>query len=149
MTSVEELLHAAALRALDEQERHVAELRSRAGTLLAALSASFLGATAVEHAGFTTAVVVSILALAWMTALCLLVMAPVRMSFAVDVPTLDDALQGEMDDERVINLKMAYWLHGIWSENELVVRRLNARFSHAALVLAVDVGLWMLALALG
>jgi hypothetical protein len=48
-----ELSYEAAVRALDLQERGVEQLRARTGTLLAAssLTASFLGAQTIQHAG--------------------------------------------------------------------------------------------------
>jgi hypothetical protein len=71
------------------------------------------------------------------------------MSFAVDVPTLDDALRLHDEDERLILLQLAYWLHDSWHENEFIVDRLHVRFRYASWLLAANIGMWMLALAVG
>jgi hypothetical protein len=150
MAALEELLYAAALRALEQQERQVADLRSRTGTLLAAaaLSASFFGATAIDRAGLSVPVLLGTIALVLATALCLMVLAPVRLSFDVDVPSLHEAFEAFVEDQRLIQFEIAYWLHAIWTENELLVARMHVRFRHASGILAVEVGLWMVALAI-
>ena len=63
-----------ALRALDQQEREVSELRARTNTVVAAaaLTASFLGAAAIrEHGGLSAWSVVALAVLVVAGGLCL------------------------------------------------------------------------------
>ncbi len=56
MTDVPSIVYELALRSLDQQERELAELRTRTNTVIAAaaLIASFLGAAAIrEHGGLS------------------------------------------------------------------------------------------------
>ena len=148
--TLEELLYETASRSLQQQERQVAELRARTGTLLAAaaLSASFLGATAVDRDGLSALVALAIVALAASVGLCLYVLVPHRMVFALDVRELHEALFPDVDDDRLIHARLAYELHDIRADNQPMVDQLFARFRGAALILAAEVLLWITALAL-
>lgn len=150
MTSVEELIHATASRALDQQERQVSELRARTGTLLAAaaLAASFLGANALQRDGITPLAVAAVLALVLALGLCLSVLVPHTMIFALDARELHDAIYADIDDPALVHVRVAYYLHDVRAENQPVVDRLFNRFRLAALALGAEIALWVLALAL-
>jgi cytochrome c-type biogenesis protein CcmH/NrfG len=147
--ALEELLHLTAVRALEQQERQVSELRARTGTLLAAaaLSASFLGATAVDRSGLSVLVVLAIVALAGVVALSLYVLVPHTMVFAVDVRELHKALYPDADDDRLVHARLAYELHDIRADNQPRVDRLFRCFRWAAIVLGVEIAVWIAALA--
>jgi hypothetical protein len=146
--TLEELLYSTATRALDQQERQVTELRARTGTLLAAaaLSASFLGATAVDRDGISIVAALAILALAGVVGLTLYVLVPHAFGFALDVRELHQALFDDAADLRLVHLRVAYLPHDIRADNEARVDRLFRSFRIAAVALAVEIALWMMAL---
>jgi hypothetical protein len=120
MATLEQLLYELALRALDQQERQVAELRARTGTLLAAaaLSATFLGGTAVDRAGISALSVPAIAALGTTVLLCLRVLAPHRMGFALKVRDLYEVLIADADDQRLVHLRLARRLDRLTAANQ-------------------------------
>src|SRR5215218_7350064 len=113
--TLEELLYQTASRALEQQERQVTEHRARTGTLLAAaaLSASFLGATAVDRDGLSVLVALAIVALAASVVLCLYVLIPHQMVVALDARELHEALFPDVEHGRLVHARLAYELHDI------------------------------------
>lgn len=83
-----ELTYELATRALEEQEGALRDLRSRAGTLLAAaaLVATFLGSAALSDGAFELAEVVAILALFVTLGMCLWTLLPHRPSRSTHAP---------------------------------------------------------------
>ena len=142
------LAYEASLRALDQQQRNLEEIRSRTGALLvvASLGASFLGARAFDrHASL----IVTWLALA---ALVLTLLIGVRVLslgeqvvVSVSGSVLDAGLRFAHDcaDQ---HRQVANWLDAAWMWNERSIQRLNASFRVMAGALAIQIVLWTVAL---
>jgi hypothetical protein len=84
--SLQALSYELSLRALDQQERALEELRNRTGTLLAASSliASFLGARAIDRVGVDGAALIPLLSFVVSVLLSVYVLAPKRkLEFAL------------------------------------------------------------------
>jgi hypothetical protein len=88
--TLEEITYDAGRAALDDQEKLVAGVRQRTGTLLAAhaLVASFLGATTVSTTGLTAWAWIALAALVLGLIAAALLLAPWELKFAVDAPEL-------------------------------------------------------------
>ena len=107
-----ELAYQLALRSLDQQRAGLDELRSRTNTLLAAtaVSASFLGAPAIDRGGVSVWLLLAAVAFAATVGLCLFVLVPTPVTFAIDGPRVDDTLYEYADDPREVHRRLAYWL---------------------------------------
>jgi hypothetical protein len=81
-----ELAYQLARRSLDQQQTGLDELRSRTNTLLAAaaVSASFLGAPAIDRGGVSIWLLLAAVAFAGTLGLCLFVLIPTPVTFALD-----------------------------------------------------------------
>lgn len=102
MRTLEDITYEAGRAALDDQERLIAGIRQRTGTLLAAhaLVASFLGATSVGTVGFNawTWLAIAVLVIGLLAAALLL--APWELKFAVDAKALYEELYDQaVNDE--------------------------------------------------
>lgn len=151
MPTLEELLYEMAVRSLDQQERHVAELRARTGTLLAAaaLAATFLGGTAIDRAGVSPLVVPAIATLVLAVVLCMRILAPHPMAFSLNVRALHGLLALDCDDLRLVHLRLAYRLDRVIADNQWSVDRLSASFRAASAALAAELAFWIAALTVG
>jgi hypothetical protein len=91
---LEEVAYEAGRDALADQERLVAGIRQRTGTLLAAhaLVASFLGATAIREAGLDVSGWLALTALVSGLIVAAVLLAPWNMRFAIDAKDLYEAL---------------------------------------------------------
>ncbi len=147
--SVERLLYNTALRSLEQQERHIDELRARTGTLLAAsaLTATFFGGAAAGIGGPPLLVAPALAALVLSLGLCLSILAPHPIAFVPDIPGIDERLAPLRDDMRAVHSHMAYLLDRIRARNEWHVDRLSRRFRAASAFLGGEVVIWVLALA--
>lgn len=99
--TLEEITYEAGRAALDDQEKLVAGVRQRTGTLLAAhaLVASFLGATTVTATGLTAWAWLALTALVLGLVVAAVLLAPWELKFAVDAPELYAALYRQAADE--------------------------------------------------
>jgi hypothetical protein len=151
-SELDEIAYALALRALDQQERVLDELRARTGVLLTAtaLVVSFLGARALT--GDTTgwlslpgvcAAVGSIL-------IAVYLLAPkASLQFALDGAAVYEHFVTEDADPSEARRTLAYWLSDARSSNQAVIDRQVRMFSGACAALVTAVVLWAAALGLG
>jgi hypothetical protein len=146
-----ELSYAAALRALDLQERGVEQLRGRTGTLLAAtsLTASFLGAQSIANTkGLSTLGALALVALATSILTCIYILLPKRgFIFSVSGVRMFESLFEFKDDADEARRHLVYWLEGYYNDNQTRIDRLGRCYAVAALALALQVLLWCVALA--
>lgn len=98
--TLEELVYAAAQRALDQQSTALSDLRTRTSTLVAAatLSASFLGAAAIGRSAPTWAVVLAMSAFLLTGAFAGAVLWRARVSFAIDADRVQEELVPYRED---------------------------------------------------
>jgi hypothetical protein len=142
------LAYEASLRALDQQRRSLEEIRARTGVLLAAaaLSASFLGARALDR---HVEALVTALALA---ALMLTLLAGIRvlalheqLAFSLSGSTLHASLlfcRDRADQHR----QLADWLDAISARNKPSLERIETRLQITATALATQIVLWTVAI---
>jgi hypothetical protein len=151
MTLLAELSYAAALRALDLQERSLGELRQRTGTLLAAssLTASFLGAQTIQHTEALGVLEgVALVGLLGSIGAATYVLLPKRsFVFSVNAITQFEALFEVGDDDEEVQRRLIYWLEGLWSRNQDTMEALSRYFLVAAIALVVQLVFWTWALA--
>lgn len=148
MATVAQLAYELSLRARDQQEASLRELRARTGTLLAAssLTASFLGAPALAG-GVTVPLVLALAAFVAAMVLCLVVVLPTpRLVFALDAIRADELLS-PLDEEAAYR-KLARWTARCHYVNEPVIEQLLRRFELAAASVVGEVVLLALALTL-
>jgi hypothetical protein len=144
-----DLSYAAAVRALDLQERAVEQLRSRAGTLLAAstLTASFLGAQAIRYTnGLGTLGGLALVSLAVSIGLCVYVLLPKSgFVFGLSAPRMYEELYAKTPEEA--KRRLVYWLEGFWQGNQIRIESLGRYYFVAALTLILQLLFWSWALA--
>jgi len=142
------LAYEASLRALDQQRRSLEELRARTGVLLAAaaLSASFLGARALDR--HASAIITSLA----VVALGLTLLAGIRvltlqegLVFALSGSTLDTSLLF-CRDRAEQHRQLADWIDEISARNDPSLERLEMRLRLAATALAIQIVLWTVAI---
>jgi len=151
MSALAELSYSAALRGLDLQERSLAELRQRTGTLLAAssLTASFLGAQTIQH---TTSLAVleglALVALAISIGLATYILLPkTEFVFSVNAIAQYESLFEVIDDDEEVRRRLIYWLEELWGENQGKIDELSRYFLGAAVALVLQLVFWTWALA--
>jgi len=141
------LAYEGSLRALDQQQHVLEDIRSRTGVLLAAasLSASFLGARAFDgHAS----VILSIFALASFVVTLLLGILILTPRAELIFSTAGRALYRDLldvDDPAEQHRHLAYWLDAFWDANRSPLQRLTRQFEVAAIALVVQILCWVLA----
>jgi hypothetical protein len=124
-----------ALRALDQQERVLDELRSRTGVLLAAtaLVVSFLGGRALEQADFRE---FGILALVPAIATMLIrvhVLAPRgTLRFGLDGAAAYEYFVRRGSDVSEAHRTLAYWTRTRWTDNQRIIGSLFVRYRLAS-----------------
>jgi hypothetical protein len=151
MIDVRALVYDLALRALDQQERELGELRARTNTIIAAaaLIASFLGAAAIRaHGGLSVWSVVALAVLVLNGALSLVVLWPRRLGFVFDVRETYAELHPLLDDVAEARLRVAYGARDRYEFNKRTIDRLELAFQAAVLTLGLQTMLWTLALAI-
>jgi hypothetical protein len=147
--SIEEFSYQLTIEALREQERAVAALRTRAGTVLAAasVSGSFLG-TKVSHGSLDVWAVLALIAFVLCVAAAIYVPLPHQLVFAFR----GQALLAASDHEGIDDVTEAYRAAGIWIEPMLESNRnrigdLSDWFSISCVLLTAEVILWTVSLA--
>ncbi len=106
-----ELSYQAAIRSLDLQERGVEQLRARTGTLLAAssLTASFLGAQAIQRNGIGLFGALALASLASSIALCIYVLLPKSdLVFDIEPSKMYESLLDAVADESELRRQLLY-----------------------------------------
>ncbi len=136
-----ELAYQLALRSLDQQQAGLDELRSRTNTLLAAaaVSASFLGAPAIDRGGVSVWLLLAAVAFAATLGLCLFVLIPTPVIFALDGTRVYETLYEHEDEPLEVHRRLAYWLQSFHAENAPKIEQRRARFRDAALTLGAQV----------
>jgi ABC-type transport system involved in cytochrome bd biosynthesis fused ATPase/permease subunit len=150
VTDVPTLIYELALRSLDQQERELAELRTRTNTVIAAaaLIASFLSAAAVERGGGLSGLAFAALVVFVLTAgLSLLVLWPRELRFAFDARRTYAELYRLSGKVAEAQLRVAYGARDRYDGNKIVIDRLELAFEGAVLTLGAQTLLWVLALA--
>jgi hypothetical protein len=145
-----ELSYQAAIRSLDLQERVVEQLRARTGTLLAAssLTASFLGAQAIQRNGIGPLGVLALIALVASIALCIYVLLPKSdLVFDIKPFRMYESLLDEATDESELRLRLIYWLDSFWQANQGTIDALGRYYVAAAIALLLQLTFWSSALA--
>src|SRR6266516_860914 len=115
------LAYELSLRALNQQEAAVNELRARTGTILAASSvvASFLGGRAIDRAGFDVLTVLGLVAFAISILLGLSVLSPREgLVFAVRGSALFEAEQEDPGGIEETKRRLSYWVEGFRDDNQ-------------------------------
>jgi hypothetical protein len=143
------LAYEASLRALDQQQRVLEDLRSRTGLLLAAasLSASFLGARAFDGHASVALSAMALTALAVTLLLGILILTPrTSLVFSTAGTVLYRDLH-DLDDLADQHRYAAHWLDAFWEANRRPIRRLTRHFEVAAWALVVQTICWILAVA--
>lgn len=140
------------LRLLDQQEATLNELRARTGTLLAgsSLIASFLGARALDRAGFGIVTGAAIVAFIFSIATSAYVLLPKQnLIFGVRGSELFEEEFGEPGGLSETHRRLAYWLESFRDDNQPTVDRLFFWFRMSVGALLFEAILWMLDLGLG
>jgi hypothetical protein len=147
--SIEEFSYQLTAGALAEQERAVAALRTRAGTVLAAasVSGSFLG-TGVVHGSLDVWAVLALIAFVLCLGAAIYVLLPHQLVFAFR----GQALLAASDHEGIDDVTEAYRAVGIWIEpllesNRDTIAGLSDWFAVSCGLLAIEVILWTISLA--
>jgi hypothetical protein len=152
MAKLEKEAHRLADRALEQQERVLAELRVRTGTLLTASSfiTSFLGAQALARGGFSIWIVFAAIAFGVSTVLCIYVLLPKDdLVFVLDGRTAYRVLIGVREDDDELDRRLAYWLEAFREANDPTVKRLAGAFEAAGFALLIEIGLLSIGYVLG
>jgi hypothetical protein len=147
--SIEEFSYQLTAEALREQERAVAALRTRAGTVLAAasVSGSFLGSK-VSHRSLDVWAVLALIAFVLCVGAAIYVLLPHKLVFAFR----GQALLAASDHEGIDDVSEAYRAVGIWigpmlESNRDKIADLADWFTVSCGLLAVEVILWTVSLA--
>jgi hypothetical protein len=146
-TSIEQFSYELTAR-LAEQERAVAALRTRSGTVLAAgsIAGSFLG-TKASHGSLDGWAITALITFATCVASAIWVLLPHAFVFAVRGETL----LAETDHLGVEDVGQAYRAAGIWMEphldrNQDKLAKMSGWFTASCVLLAVEIVLWTLSL---
>ncbi len=142
-----QLVHQESVRSLDMQSASLDEIRSRTGVLLAAtsVSAAFLGASALEHHGFSTVNLLAALGFIIVILLSLWVLSPADdWEFAYNAQVLDEHYVEK--DVSITNMYRSM-AKGYAASTKLNGIRLKWRFRlfrFACVALGLDILLWLL-----
>ena len=140
-----------AVRALSEQQAVVESFRTRAGLLFstAAVTTSFLGAQAFRSGGPTIA--------SWLALICFIAVAAAALAVLWPQPWEGAASPREVIDAYMdvsgvapveeLHRDLSISLHRSYIENRVGLRQLAALLQLASGFLAVEVALWIVALA--
>jgi hypothetical protein len=147
--TIEELGFELTFSARAEQERAVAGLRARAGTVLAAASiaGSFFGAKTVSHASLGAWGILAMVCFALCVGAAIWILLPHAFVFAFH----GEELLAESDHRGVSNVTEAYRTAGIWIEPQLQANgrkivELSDWLAVSCTLLAAEVILWTISL---
>lgn len=146
--SIEQLSYEMTAKALDEQERALAGLRARAGTVLgaASIAGSFLGAKATRGSLDVWAIL-AMISFVLCFGCAVWVLLPHEFALAIG----GEDLLAVSDDRGVREVAEAYrtvsgWLEPCLRANRITVARLANWLSVSCLLLASEVALWTVSL---
>jgi hypothetical protein len=148
--SIEQLSYELTAKALTEQERALAGLRVGAGTVLgaASIAGSFLGAE-VDRGSLAAWAVLATISFALCCGCAIWVLLPHDLTVAI----VGEDLLALSDDQGVYDVAEGYrtvnsWLHPYVQANHRTVGQLSNWLSIGCLLLALEVALWTVSLAL-
>lgn len=154
MKTLEEIAYDAGRHALSEQESEVAGIRQRTGTLLAAhaLVASFLGATTLGADGLQGWSWIALTSLFVGLVVAAVLLAPWRLSFALDAGILYEDLHDELllavtSDSPVWLAAAGYAYEKVRDQNVSRVRAMSVLLAVLSLVLVLQTLAWVVQLA--
>jgi hypothetical protein len=146
---VERLAYEASLRALEDQERELEQLRTRTGTLLAtgAVAASFLAAASLDRGGGDVLGGLALVAFLVLSLTSVYVLVPkANLVFSISGSGLYESLRDISHDEPEVHRRLAYWLEEYWTDNDAKIDLVTRWSTAASWSLAVEVILGVLAL---
>jgi hypothetical protein len=147
--SVADAAYDLALRAIEQQERRLNELRSRTGTLIAAASvaASLLGSQAPRVGSLEASGAAALLAHFVCIASALVVLLPHRLVLEFRASTMlkaADAVDGAQADE-ILRVASA-WIERSHEGNRDKLRRMGRWYTAACAALGIEVVFWTVSL---
>jgi len=149
-TSLDQLAYDLSLRALNQQENLLNELRARTGMLLAAtaVAASLIGGRILD--GDSSIIDVLAMAPALVTLLLsVYVLAPKgHLTFAIDAPAAYEYFMENRIELPEAERDLAYWNREVWEENQIVIDGMIRLFRWACYALVGAVLAWSLVLGL-
>lgn len=142
-----------AVRALSEQQAVVESVRSRAGLLLsvAAITTSFLGSQAFQAARLSVLAWLALLAFLLMASISLAILWPRDWDVTANPREVLQALIESDGPTPVVELHrdLSLHMHASYLENRLGLEQLALLFELAGASMAVEVVLWIAAIASG
>lgn len=153
MSMLEQITYDAGRHALADQEAFVADIRHRAGTVLAAhaLVASFLGAAVLRNDPSSTLSWMALTTLVAGLTVATILLAPWRLRFALDARDLYRELQGapiEPDaDDQLTSAGFAY--QKLHTNNMARTRRMSSLLGVLAILMVAQTLFWLTALVIG
>jgi hypothetical protein len=148
--SLDHVLFDLARQSLDQQGRQVADLRSRAGTLVAgaALSNSVFAALAIDReTGLGGWEIVALVLLGLVLVCGMLILLPHRLVFVLDIDELYTNLWGDRDDLPLVYRRLADVLWRSRRRNFKRVQLLHVTLAAGIVLLGADLTAWGIALA--
>jgi hypothetical protein len=140
-----------AVRALSEQQAAIDSFRTRAGLLLsaAAITTSFLGARALDSGDSNLAVWLAMASFTGVAVVSLAILWPRRWEFTANprdvIQTYIEAVEPAPIEE--LHRDLSLHMHNSYIENRKGLEQLTAFFQIASGLLAVEVILWIVAIA--
>ena len=134
------------LKAVEEQESRLTDLRSRTGTLLAAasLAASFLGGQSIRTGELQLLGVLAIIAYAICVGACIKVLLPHRLVFSFRGSVLLHAARTAAVEELEEALEAAMgWIESFIDSNRSQLDALTRWYTGACLALGLEIVLWL------
>jgi len=148
---LERLAYDIATRALADQDAAIDEIRTRTGTLLAAVSlvASFLGGRALDASGFTWTNLVAFVAFGLSALSCIYVLFPRTVAQrSLSAPDVYEVLVSADADLAEAHRQLVYWIQDAYVQNSQVLKELFRAFRIACIALALEVAFWVAGLGL-
>ena len=153
--TLEEVAYEAGRAALADQEAMVGGIRQRTGTLLAAqaLVASFLGGAASKHHGFHALGWLAVLALLMGLVVAAVVLAPWRLTFAVNARDLYEQLYPRARENAQLDsfgwlAAAGFGYQDLRRRNARSVRWLSRLSAALGVLMVMQTVLWLLAIRL-
>lgn len=142
-----------AVRALSEQQAVIDSFRNRAGLLLsaAAVTTSFLGARVLHGGGSSAFSWLALAGFAGVATASLAILWPRRRwEFAADP---HDVIETYIESTELVQIEelhreLSLHMHGSYLENRKGLEKLIVLFQIASVLLAIEVALWVIAIAL-
>lgn len=152
MDSLYKLAYDETIRALAEQQQVIESFRDRTGILFsaAAITTSFLGAQALQGDQVSLFSWLALASFAGVAASSLAVLWPRRWEIATNSGDLIAACSGDADPMSIEDLhrELSLQMHGSYLANHEDCAKLVVFFQVASVLLAIEVLLWIVAIAI-